>query len=101
MNALAEDQLMRIRGLLAGTGVPFETGERFTVKRYRSRKTQDENGWRHVEITLEPLNRDFEPIVMVADDEPEVGVVAELLEVLGPALDMADRPYVPLSHRSR
>ena len=23
MNALAEDQLMRLRGLLAGTGIPF------------------------------------------------------------------------------
>ena len=63
-----------------------ETGERFTVKRYRSRKTEDENGWRHVEITLEPVNRDFEPIVIVADDEPEVGVVAEVIEVLGPGL---------------
>ena len=63
-----------------------ETGERFTVKRYRSRKTEDENGWRHVEITLEPVNRDFDPIVIAADDEGEVGVVAEVIEVLGPRL---------------
>ena len=60
-----------------------ETSERFTVKRYRSRKTEDENGWRHVEITLEPVNRDFEPIVLVADDEGGIGVVAEVIEVLG------------------
>ena len=60
-----------------------ETGERFTIKRYRSRKTEDENGWRHAEITLEPINRDFEPIVIVADDEAEVEVMAELVAVVG------------------
>ena len=59
-----------------------ETGDRFTIKRYRSRKTEDENGWRHVEIALEPLNRDFEPIVIAADDEGETEVLAELIEVL-------------------
>lgn len=67
-------------------GIDPETGERFTIKRYRSRKTEDENGWRHVEITLEPVNPDFDPIVIGADDEGEAGVVAELIEVLGPGL---------------
>ena len=65
-----------------------ETGERFTVKRYRSQKTQDEHGWRHVEITLEPLNPAFVPIVIAADDEREIEVLAELIEVLGPAMAM-------------
>ena len=64
-----------------------ETGERFTVKRYRSRKTEDENGWRHVEVTLEPDNHDFEPIVIAADDEVETEVLAELIEVLDPGLE--------------
>ena len=64
-----------------------ETGERFTVKRYRSWKTEDENGWRHVEITLEPLNPDFDPIVIAADEEAGIGVVAEVVEVLGPRLE--------------
>ena len=59
-----------------------ETGERFTVKRYRSEKTQDENGWRHVAITLEPVNRDFEPIVVTTDDEAAVDVIAELVQVI-------------------
>ncbi|MDE2795484.1 MAG: DEAD/DEAH box helicase [Gemmatimonadota bacterium] len=63
--------------------IDTETGERFTIKRYRSKKTEDENGWRHVEITLEPVNPDFEPIVIGADDEGEIEVVAELIEVLG------------------
>lgn len=59
-----------------------ETGERFTLKRYRSRKTEDENGWRHVEVRLEPLNPEFDPIVIAADDEARVEVVAELVQVV-------------------
>ncbi len=60
-----------------------DTGERFTVKRYRSSKREDERGWRHVKITLEPVNPDFEPIVIAADDEAEVEIVAEVVRVLG------------------
>ena len=36
-----------------------DTGQRFTVKRYRSEKTADEDGWRHVRIVLEPVNSEF------------------------------------------
>ena len=65
-------------------GIDPETGERFTVKRYRSRKTANEHGWRHVEITLEPLNPDFDPICLPpTDEESSVEVVAELVEVVG------------------
>ncbi|HED64647.1 MAG TPA: hypothetical protein ENJ09_03725 [Planctomycetes bacterium] len=60
-----------------------ETEERFTVKRYTSEKTDNEDGWRHVRITLEPSNPAFEPIVMTGDEEGDVDVIAELLEVLG------------------
>ena len=59
-----------------------ETGERFTVKRYRSRKTADADGWRHVEVALEPLNPEYEPIVLTTDDEGAVEVVAEVVEVV-------------------
>ncbi len=59
-----------------------DTGERFTVKRYRSERTSDEGGWRHVRITLEPINPDFGPIVLTADEEDSVTVVAELIEVI-------------------
>ena len=59
-----------------------ETGERFTVKRYRSKKTEDENGWRYVEIRLEPLNTDFNPIILTTDDEAGIEVMAELVEVI-------------------
>ncbi len=59
-----------------------DTGHRFTVKRYRSGRTTDADGWRHVEITLEPINPDFGPIVLTADEEDSVAVVAELIEVI-------------------
>ena len=61
-----------------------DTGQRFTVKRYRSEKTEDEDGWRHVQIVLEPLNPDFEPIEIATDDEDSIAVVAEMVEVIGP-----------------
>jgi len=55
-----------------------ETGERFTIKRYSSKKSEARDGeWRHVSITLAPVNATFEPIVIRADDEQAVRVVAE------------------------
>ena len=60
-----------------------DTGERFTVKRYRSEKAADEEGWRHVRIILEPVNPAFESIHLTVEDEGAVEVVAELVEVVG------------------
>jgi len=60
-----------------------ETGERYTVKRYESEKTQKSDSWRHAKITLKPLNPDFEPIILTGTDEGELQVIAELMEVLG------------------
>ena len=34
-------------------------------------------------IVLEPVNPDFQPIELTADDEDTVAVVAELVEVIG------------------
>ena len=60
-----------------------ETGQRFTVKRYKSEKVEEGDSWRHVEITLKPVNAHFEPIVLTGADEGELQVIAELVEVLG------------------
>ena len=60
-----------------------DTGQRFTVKRYRSEKTMNAEGWRHVRVVLEPTNPDFAPIELTADEEDSVAVVAELIEVIG------------------
>ena len=59
-----------------------DTEQRFTVKRYRSERTTDADGWRHVRIRLEPINPGFRPIVLTADEEDSVTVVAELIEVI-------------------
>jgi uncharacterized protein len=60
-----------------------ETGGSFTVKRYRSTKTQSADGtWTHTRITLEPLNPEFEPIILMPTVEGEVQIVAELVAVL-------------------
>ena len=60
-----------------------ETEQRYTVKRYKSEKADDGDSWRHVKITLDPGNPDFEPIVLTHADENELRVIAELIEVLG------------------
>ena len=61
-----------------------ETGERYTVKRCASTRILDgEGGWRHVEVILEATSPEFEPIVIAADGDADVAVVAEFLGVLG------------------
>lgn len=59
-----------------------ETGQRYTVKRYRSDKAHAGDSWVHDRITLEPLNPAFEPIVLTSADEDKLRVVAEFVEVL-------------------
>ena len=59
-----------------------ETGERYTVKRYESDKTEDADSWRHAKITLKPVNLDFEPIVLTGAEEGQVQVIAECVDVL-------------------
>ena len=38
----------------------------------------EDGSWRHERITLSPLNREFEPIVIDANEEGEFAVVAVL-----------------------
>ena len=68
-------------------GTDPATGERYTVKKYESKKIETEDGsWRHVKITLRPNNPDFDPLELTSDDEGDLSVVAELSEVLGGAV---------------
>ena len=83
---VAERECSQETHLLEPDETDPETGERFTVKQYRSRKTEDQNGWRHMEITLVPRNHDFDPIVIVVDDEAEIKILAEMIGVLGTKL---------------
>lgn len=60
-----------------------ETGERYTVKRYESKKAKAGDTWHHEQITLKPLNPDFKPIILTDADEGQLQVIAEVVEVLG------------------
>jgi hypothetical protein len=60
-----------------------ETGGAFTVKRSRSEKKVDAEGeWRHEQIALEPINSEYQPIVLRPRVEGDVVVIAELVDVL-------------------
>jgi len=59
-----------------------ETGERYTVKRYESEKTEYAESWRHDKITLKPVNPDFDPIEFTGADQGQLQPVAECVEVL-------------------
>jgi SOS-response transcriptional repressor LexA len=60
-----------------------ETGGAFTVKRYRSEKSfDDQDEWRHLQILLEPINPEYQPIRLHPHSEGEVIVVAEFIDVI-------------------
>jgi hypothetical protein len=60
-----------------------DNGGSYTVKRYRSRKQAVEGElWEHEEIVLEPLNPEYEPIVLRDVEDNEFRVIAELVEVI-------------------
>lgn len=60
-----------------------ESYQRFTVKRYRSKKEMEPDGtWRHTKIVLSPDNVDFEDIVLENVQEDDFRVVAEFVCVL-------------------
>jgi SOS-response transcriptional repressor LexA len=61
-----------------------DNGGSYTVKRYRSQKRAVEGElWEHEEIVLEPLNSEYEPIVLRDVEDGDFRVIAELVEVLG------------------
>jgi SOS-response transcriptional repressor LexA len=56
--------------------------DRYTVKRYRSEKSQESDGtWAHDRITLEPLNPEFSAWDLHPDDD-SVRILAEFVAVL-------------------
>ena len=72
------------RLLIEQTGGPgaADLANRYTVKRYTSSKTLNEDGtWEHKDIRLEPLNPEFEAFDLGAG---EFRVIAEFVQVLQP-----------------
>jgi len=65
-----------------------ETGGSYTVKRYRSAKSANEDGWRHESVDLIPDNPDrqaFPILHFLPKDEADLQVVAEFVDMLSPA----------------
>lgn len=61
----------------------IETAGSYTVKKYKSEKKYNPDGsWEHEKITLEPLNKDYEPIVLPKCGEGEFKIIAEFVTVL-------------------
>lgn len=61
-------------------GAGADPSSRYTVKRYTSRKTANDDGtWEHTSIRLEPLNPEFEAFEL---GEGEFRVIAEFVQVL-------------------
>lgn len=62
------------------------SNDRYTVKRYRSEKTQtgEESGdaWSHSRIRLEPLNPEFEAWDLDPRDQENLRIIAEFIAVL-------------------
>jgi SOS-response transcriptional repressor LexA len=61
-----------------------ESGSKFTIKQYISKKVVEENQWIHESITLKPLSNDskFEPIELSGDEINGLGVVGIFVCVL-------------------
>ena len=60
-----------------------ETGGSYTVKRYSSKKKYNEDGtWQHTEIILEPINKEYEPIILSDIEQGDFKIIAEFVAVL-------------------
>ena len=58
----------------------------FTIKKYHSEKTADEEGnWMHSQIVLSPLNNEYSPIVINAEEteDDDFRIYGELVTVIG------------------
>ena len=60
-----------------------DNGGAYSIKQYQSTKKYNEDGiWMHESIVLEPLNKDYNPIIVDSDDADSFRVVGELVKVL-------------------
>ena len=66
--------------LLIRHAASARSGGEYTIKRYRSEKVMNEEGWEHTRIRLEPLNPEFEAWDL--DEDDEVQVIGEFVRVL-------------------
>ena len=65
------------------TPIDSETGGKYTVKKYVSKKKyESEDSFQHEEITLLPINPLFKPINIPSSNDGEFMVIAEFIKVL-------------------
>lgn len=60
-----------------------EDGGRFTIKKYWSSKSLEDDEWSHNKIQLRPLNSDYQPIDVTPEEASEMMVVGEFVALLG------------------
>jgi superfamily II DNA or RNA helicase/diadenosine tetraphosphate (Ap4A) HIT family hydrolase/SOS-response transcriptional repressor LexA len=74
----------RLLLLQVNTHLDPEDGGRYTIKRYRSEKkrSRDRQDWEHQEVVLEPLNDEFQPIFLRAQDTSEIRVIGEFVAII-------------------
>lgn len=70
--------------LVENRNVFDESGSRFTVKQYLSKKSSDEDGWYHEEITLLPKSFDSEikPIILREEETVDLKVIGVFIKVI-------------------
>ncbi len=67
----------------SNTVLDANTGGKYTVKKYTSKKKYANDGtWKHDEIALLPINTKYEPIIIPSSEEGEFKVIAEFIMVL-------------------
>lgn len=55
----------------------------YSIKNYSSTKSYDESGnWQHEKIELLPLNKDYNPIIINAEDSEEFRVIGEFVGIV-------------------
>ncbi|EMI22085.1 type III restriction protein res subunit [Rhodopirellula maiorica SM1] len=62
-----------------------EEGGRYTIKRYHSTKHVSDDGWEHIAIELQPLNKDYAPIQVSADQADDLRVIGEFVSLIAPS----------------
>ena len=80
LGALARRVASRVRRIVLvqfNSRGDLENGGRFTVKKYHSTKSVTEDGWKHEQIELLPLNPDYDPIIVAPHEGPEMVVIGE------------------------
>lgn len=67
------------------THVDPEEGGRYTIKRYHSTKHVTDDGWEHATIELQPLNKDYAPIQVSAEQAGDLRVIGEFVSLIAPS----------------